>query len=172
MTACINEIVIRKKKGEEFVTIYCPKCAFRTEVGTVDLQMFARGVRVQCRCSHIFNATFEFRQGFRKNADVEGYYRKFHGPTLEPQRQPRESQNGFNSNCRIKNVSMLGVNFELIGKHSLKVGEKLRIRFKLITSALNKIEKDAVIRSIIGNRIGCEFLSLEHDEKQIGFFMM
>ena len=76
MTADVNEIVIRKKKGEEIVTIRCPKCESYTKVGIDDLQMFAGGMRVQCGCNHTFNAKLEFRRGARKKANVEGFYCK------------------------------------------------------------------------------------------------
>lgn len=167
------KFVLRKKKDEDTVTISCPKCGYSTKVGVQDLQIFSRYMRVQCKCRFTFDVKLEFRQERRKIIDLGGlFYNPHESDKWKTYLNTWDSSYVFNSNCRIKDISMHGLKVEVIGSHSLEVGRKLRIRFKLGDTVRHEVEKDVVIRFVKGSFLGCEFLDLEQNSTLIGFYMM
>ena len=57
---------------------------------------------------------------------------------------------------------------------SLKVeeGDHVTIKFTLDNSAATQVEKDAIVKSVINTRIGCEFLDSDRGDATLGFYFL
>ena len=71
----------------------------------------------------------------------------------------------------VTNISQGGAGITLSDVHELQIGCLLKISFNLDDRKKTPIEKKAIIRSITGNYIGCQFTDKDLYEKEIGFYL-
>ncbi|MFQ5981728.1 MAG: PilZ domain-containing protein, partial [Candidatus Heimdallarchaeota archaeon] len=75
-------------------------------------------------------------------------------------------------NCKIFDISLGGIGITTIGKHNIDEGDYITVKFTLDTPASPTIEKEATVRWVKGNYIGCEFIDTDKNDTNIGFYLL
>ncbi len=149
--------------GKTFVSenglaaITCPNCGITKQVPVADYRGSKQKLKVRCRCQQTFTVQLEFRQFHRKHTELSGIYEIL-------------SDSG-GGRAAIKDLSKNGIGFMVSGVHNVRVGQHLSINFSLDDQKQTPLQKQAVVRSVKKNRIGCEFKKDQAFEKDLGFYL-
>lgn len=146
-------------KDNSQATIVCPKCSTAKTISVAEFKDRQHVLKVKCKCGHAFTLQLEFRQFFRKDTDLKGTY----------DLNPPARGGGI---ATIVNLSLIGACFEVRGVHDLKIGHKGSLVFTLDNRKETVLYKQVIIRSVEGNRIGCEFVDDRAFEKELGFYLL
>ncbi|MBP7518080.1 MAG: PilZ domain-containing protein, partial [Desulfobulbus sp.] len=114
---------------------------------------------IRCRCGHVYSVLLDFRRHFRNPTSLAGTY---------VSRDPAGPGGGV---IRILNISRSGVGFTVSGRHRILPGQELQIEFQLTDRNRTVIKKQAVVRTVQENTVGCEFLCAGELDKALGFFL-
>lgn len=71
----------------------------------------------------------------------------------------------------MNDMSLGGISVTVPEKHDLLIGCLLDISFNLDDRKKTLIKKKAIVRTIKGNLIGCQFVDMQLYEKEIGFYL-
>ena len=71
----------------------------------------------------------------------------------------------------IRNISRGGIGFTVSGIHSLEPGLPLILDFTLNDKKMTRLRKQALVRTVNGNYIGCQFPENDPVEKALGFYL-
>ena len=140
-------------------TIVCPACSSAKTISVEEFRHRHHVLKIKCKCGHSFTLQLEFRQFFRKDTDLHGVY-----DLVPPARG-----GGI---ATIVNLSLVGACFEVRGVHSLQVGHKGSLVFTLDNRKETVLYRQVIIRSVDGNRIGCEFVDDRAFDKELGFYLL
>ena len=154
------------------VTIRCPNCMHEKVVPFQKLPKQHR-IKLRCKCESVFWVQIELRKTFRRDVNLDGrfinYYQdKRWGKTLS------ESQltNIKPINCKVANLSLKGIAFLIPKNVKVEEGDHMSITFILDNSVSAQVEKETIVRSVIGTRIGCEFIDSVRDDSTLGFYFL
>ena len=157
---------------EGTATICCPQCRKQRDVSALNL-LARHTLKVRCACKSIFGIQLEFREKCRKETNFEGFVEKIH----ENERWGRvlwqsTETNPQSVNCRIKNISVLGIGLSTFSKHNIKEGDHVKIEFALDTPASPKMVKKATAVWVTDTQIGCEFDEIDKHDAKLGFYVL
>ncbi|OGR04576.1 MAG: hypothetical protein A2511_08835 [Deltaproteobacteria bacterium RIFOXYD12_FULL_50_9] len=163
----ILKILVRDGKA----VIKCPICLESKTV--VAGRLVKHLLTVRCKCNYIFTVQLEFRRKKRKQTSLAGYYRRRY-QTLEWAEIHWESEriNILKINCKVVNVSSEGIGFIPFDVYDIKLGDYIVIRFVLDDSAPTVLFKRAIVRVVLENYVGCEFVEADKNDKDIGFYLL
>nr|WP_240192128.1 PilZ domain-containing protein [Desulforhopalus vacuolatus] len=113
-------------------------------------------IKVRCSCGYTFELNLEFRRNFRKKTDFPG------NCTFEKDTR----------NIRVIDLSISGACFEVRSPHDIKPGMEGELLLTLDNRKMSSLYRKVVIRTVNGNRIGCEFLDSNTPSRELGFYMM
>ncbi len=139
-------------------TIICPQCSKAKEILVKDFRHKHHQITVRCTCNHVFKLQLEFRRYYRKETALEGTYDAF----------PPAVGGG---KLRILDISLNGAKFEVYGRHDLKEGTQGKLAFTLDDRHNTVLMRNAVVKTVQGNVIGCEFTDNKAFEKDLGFYL-
>jgi len=71
----------------------------------------------------------------------------------------------------VKDVSMGGIGFEVVGGNRIKKEHELMVTFTLDDSHSSVIKKQVVVRNVRDKFVGCEFLHAHEYDKALGFYL-
>lgn len=146
-------------KEDSQATIVCPACSSAKTISVEEFRHRQHVLKVKCKCGHTFSLQLEFRQFFRKDTELQGVY----------DIKPPARGGGI---ATIVNLSLIGACFEVRGVHDLKIGHKGSLVFTLDNRKETVLYRQVIIRSVDGNRIGCEFVEDRAFEKELGFYLL
>ncbi len=146
-------------KADDEAMIVCPECDSAKAISVSQFRHRLHLIKVKCRCGHLYKVQLEFRRHFRKDTDLEGTY----------ELKPPAVGGG---KIRIKNLSLDGACFEVRGIHDLKIGQQGSLVFALDNRQETVLFKTVIIRTVMENRIGCEFVQDRAFEKELGFYLL
>ena len=146
-------------KDDSQATIVCPACSCAKTISVEEFRHKQHVLKVKCKCGHTFTLQLEFRQFFRKDTELQGVYDV----------KPPARGGGI---VKITNLSLTGACFEVRGVHGLKIGQKGSIVFTLDNRKETVLYRQVIIRTVDGNRIGCEFVEERAFEKELGFYLL
>ncbi len=139
--------------------IVCPACDAARTISVAQFRHRQHVIKVKCKCGFRFKVYLEFRRHFRKSTDLEGMY------DLVP-----PAVGG--GKAKVVNLSLGGACFEVRGIHDLKVGQTGSLHFTLDNRKETVLFKKVVIKTVIGNRIGCQFVEDRAYQKELGFYLL
>ena len=118
------------------------------------------GISVSCSsCGKTYVIQIDFRQFFRKNTSLHGFYSKLVPP-------------GGLERMTVFDLSLGGCGFTTSRPHSLNPDDRIKLVFNLDNAEHTKIEKAAVVRNVKGRQIGCEFAATASGyDPDIGFYL-
>ena len=131
--------------------------------------------KVRCKCTKKFGVQVEMRKKFRKEVDLSGIFLKTYRDTEDKWRKTlSESQlSGIKPmNCKVMNLSLRGIGLVIPENVKIEEEDHLVIKFTLDNSASTQIEKEAIVKSVIDNRIGCEFIDDGNIDPHLGFYFL
>ena len=138
-------------------TISCPNCMMTKQVAVAGYQDKQHSLKVRCKCQQTFTVNLEFRQQHRKNTELRGIYDILN-----------DSGGG---RAVIRDLSRNGIGFTVSGVHNIRVGQRVMINFALDDNKQTELTKQAVVKAINMNLIGCEFQKDQAFEKDFGFYL-
>jgi len=146
-------------KEDGTTVIKCPFCA---HVRTISVQQFInkkKTLKIKCCCKESYLVNLEFRKGYRKSTNLKGRYINL-------------SLDNEVGSLIVKDVSMGGIGFEVIGRNRIEKDHELDITFILDDTHASVIRKQVVARIVRGNFVGCEFLHANEYDKALGFYLL
>ena len=154
----INSIKVHVRDNNT-ATLICPSCSTVKHLSAERLLHARHTVSVRCRCQHVFSVLFDFRRHFRKQTSLAGTY-------------VVTSDGGFGGGIiHINNISRGGLGFTVSGLHRIEIGQELLIEFQLNDRKRTHLKKQAVVRSVRQNAIGCQFKDKTDMDRDLGFFL-
>ncbi len=148
---------------DQMATLCCPHCNLTKIINVKKYLQKKHIIKVRCKCEHTFTTLLDFRRHYRKEtAKFEGTY-----SMLAPARGT--------GHLKVLNISQKGVGFNIgitvSGTTAFEVGQKARIQFNLDDKKKTPINKIVIIRNIIDNFLGCEFIDHNELDKSLGFYL-
>ncbi len=158
MTESTIQIKVYVQKDDRALLV-CPACGHTHELDAAKFRDQTHALTGRCRCQNILSVSLEFRNQARKEVQLTGSF-----TMLSPDK-------GAGGSILIYNLSRTGIGFSVISGPEPQVGQKLRLEFQLDDRKGSRISKDAVVRSVHGEMIGCAF----HDQGELagalGFYL-
>lgn len=125
-------------------------------------------IKVRCTCNWVFGVQLEARKKNRKTVDLDGLWTKIY----QIKRWGHPLSESLLTNCKISNLSLDGIGLTLTGKQAVCEGDHLIIKFRLDTSSSPIIEKEAVVKWVKDNEVGCEFFDKDRHDKTLGLYLL
>ncbi|MDD2463618.1 MAG: PilZ domain-containing protein [Desulfobulbus sp.] len=140
-------------------TLVCPSCRAVKHIDAGRYRVLRHTFSVRCRCQHVFSVLLDFRRSYRKQTNLHGTYEII-------------SEGGVGGGIiHISNISRGGLGFTVSGIHRIEKEQLLQVEFQLNDKKKTVLKKQAVVRTVDKNNIGCEFKSDADLEKALGFFL-
>lgn len=129
----------------------CPACGKDRKKDVSAFSGAQKQVKIKCVCSckHEFSVILERRKHVRRQVDLDGVL------TYQNEAWP----------VKIIDISRLGLLIAAQEELHLKPGQKIVVSFILDDSTQSSVEKEVIIKSVVGNEIGVQFLSQDHYDK-------
>jgi len=130
---------------DDMALLECPYCRASRFVNVARFRNREDPVKARCICRKAFRVAFEWRGARRKDTYVEGYYSKL---------PARKEWNRM----LVKDISTTGIGFTTLTTHSLRKGDKVKVKFAKDDRRHSEVEKTAIVRRLVKNNyVGCEF---------------
>ena len=154
----INSIKVHVRDNNT-ATLICPVCGAIKHLSTENLLHGRHTVSVRCRCQHVFSVLFNFRRHFRKQTSLPGTY------------SITNPAGGGGGIVHINNISRGGLGFTVSGMHRIELGQELMLEFQLNDRKKTQLKKQAIVRSVQQNTVGCQFKDKTDMERDLGFYL-
>ena len=138
--------------------IVCPSCSHAATIRVDMDRNHKHAFKVKCKCKKTFNLQLEFRKQYRKPTELEGSY-------------ALEKATTGNNRIQVVDLSLTGACFEVMGIHDIQPGQRGTIVFTLDNRKETVLDKNVIIRSVSGKRIGCEFADDTAFDRDLGFYV-
>ncbi len=143
------------------VVVACPQCDRSLTVPVEKIRNMGKPVRARCTCGIQFTVVFERRANYRKPTGFIGRFAR----KVDSDLQVGEAV--------INDLSRGGLSLKVPPGVDLKVGEVIRVEFRLDNIEQTVIKAQVTVRSVRRGVVGAEFHALdEHTRKQLGFYLM
>ena len=148
--------------AENMATFTCPQCK-KTRIRDVsEYAVMEKAVRIKykCSCGHAHIVLLERRQHYRKETELSG---QFSSPTMGK------------GMMVVRDLSRLGLKFEVMEDFDFAPGKKARVVFHLDDGHSTEIKKDVIIKNVSGRMIGAEFVEVSDTEladRRLGFYLL
>lgn len=143
------------------VEVACPQCDRSLTLPVEKIQNIGKPVRAKCACGIQFTVIFERRANYRKPTGLLGRFARKTNADLQV------------GEAVINDLSRGGLSMKVPTGVDLKIGEIVRVEFKLDNVEQTMIKAQVIVRSVRRGTIGVEFYALdEHTRKQLGFYLM
>ena len=131
-------------RPDNTVVLTCPHCGYQKEISVASFKDHKHRVTVKCTCKNTFTTNIEYRKRVRKRTNLRGTF-------------VNHTQNGREGNIIVRNVSISGCEFTSLDLPHFRVDDEITLEFTLDDEHMSVIRKEAVVRDIRNNSIGCEF---------------
>ncbi|ADW17481.1 type IV pilus assembly PilZ [Desulfobulbus propionicus DSM 2032] len=140
-------------------TVICPSCGVVKHFAVDQFRHGRHTLSVRCRCQQVFSLLLDFRRHYRKQTSLPGTYEIL-------------TEGGIGGGIiHINNISRTGIGFTVSGIHRIEQGQLLLIEFQLNDKNNTVLKKQAVVKTVQHNSIGCEFRCNVEMDKALGFFL-
>jgi len=141
------------------VTFICPKCGESRKESAEQYKDQTGTIKVECKCSNVYEVQLEFRKSFRKETFLDGLYY-------------RASHSGDWGKMVVRDLSLGGCRFETSKAHLLDLGEEIKLEFVLDDPRRSNIRKKAVVSVVEGRLVGCKFSDPPGSiDSELGFYL-
>jgi len=146
-------------RADNLATVTCPACGAVKHFSATPYHAARHTFTARCKCKTLFSILLNFRRNFRKHTNLPGTYQII---------SPGAAGGGI---IQVNNISRGGAGFTVSGTHQLTEGLEILIEFQLNDKKQTVLKKEAVVRSVRQNVIGCEFRGSDELNKALGFFL-
>ncbi len=144
---------------ENYTSFTCPFCQHTHRISVATLQGKKHRLTAKCICKKRFELRLNFRQFYRKSVNLTG----------EVINVSTGSRDWFS--ITVKDLSMSGIRFKVVGLKNIETGQRLHVRFTLDDQQASVIDKEVRVVDIRDDHYGCEFLNLAYEEKELGYYL-
>lgn len=137
----------------------CPFCSHARTVSVQKIKDKKKVITVKCSCQKSYSVNLELRKMYRKSTNLEGKYVNY-------------SMDNETGTMVVKDVSMGGIGFDVIGRNRIERDHELEVTFTLDDNQSSVVTKNVVVRIVRGSFVGCEFLHSHEYDKALGFYLM
>ena len=146
-------------KTNDTASIQCPKCARVKNISVAKYRSTRHTLKTRCSCDNTFLVALDFRRHYRKPTNIIGVYTIIGSP------------GSGGGQMQVENISRSGVGLSVSAHHSVVVGQKALLNFRLTDKKQTELTKKVVVRRVNSNKIGCEFINQSQIGKNLGFFL-
>jgi hypothetical protein len=137
----------------------CPHCRHARTVSVAKLKDKKKLIKIKCSCQQSYSVSLELRKMYRKDTNLNGQFTNL-------------SLNNEKGSMLVKDVSMGGIGFTVIGRNRIQKEHELEVVFTLDDAHSSVIKKQVVVKIVRDKFVGCEFLSAYEYDKALGFYLM
>ena len=145
-------------KEDGTTVLKCPHCRYARTVSVIKFNGTKKDINVKCSCLKSYSVKLVHRKSYRKSTNLKGSYINL-------------SLNDELGMMIVKDVSMGGIGFEVIGGNRIKKEHELMVTFTLDDTHSSVIKKQVVVRNVRDKFVGCEFLHANEYSKALGFYL-
>jgi hypothetical protein len=145
-------------KEDGTTVLKCPHCRYARTVSVIKFKGKQKVINVKCSCMKSYSVKLVHRKMYRKSTNIKGSYINL-------------SLNNELGMMIVKDVSMGGIGFEVVGGNRIKKEHKLMVTFTLDDTHSSVIKKKVVVRNVRYKFVGSEFLHAHEYDKALGFYM-
>jgi len=152
------------------IKLRCPNCLEKKQIPASVLKNKHK-FRGKCKCQSVVEVELEYRKKFRKETNLNGCY----AYNLEDLQNMKVYDDDVlikpnSNNCKIINISTYGLRLKSLFPHKIKNDDILHIIFQL--SAGTIVEKKIIVRNVQDDDIGCEFIDVQEEDKDLGYYLI
>jgi transcription elongation factor Elf1 len=137
----------------------CPHCRHARTVSVAKLKDKKKVIKIKCSCQQSYSVSLELRKMYRKDTNLNG---QFVNLSLDNER----------GTMFVKDISMGGIGFTVIGRNNIQQDHELEVTFTLDDAHSSVISKQVIVRIVRGKFVGCEFRHAHEYDKALGFYLM
>ena len=137
----------------------CPHCRHARTVSVAKLKGKKRILKIKCSCHQSYSVNLELRKTYRKETKLNGHFVNL-------------SLNNERGAMIVKNTSICGIGFTVIGTNNIQKDNQLEVTFTLDDLHSSVISKQAVVRFVREMFVGCDFQDANDCDKALGFYLM
>lgn len=146
-------------RNDDTTIIICPACNRAKRISVATFKRKKHILKVRCSCKTVFKVQLDYRNHYRKSVSLSGIYETLY--------QYDQSKGAMD----IIDLSPGGLRYNVIGVNRLQTGFVLALDFQLDDKQRSLIKKQAMVRSVNSNVIGCEFFDQENINKALAFYL-
>ena len=165
----LNFLGFKKRNGEMPRVIFadargmmhlnCPSCGYVNMKPADQFLNVPRPQRIPCICGNTYEVEIELRKCFRKKTHLEGLYGRVTPP-------------GSFEQMTIVDISLGGCHFLTANRHSLKIGDRVKLAFDLDDANRTKITREAIVCNFDERSIRCKFVVTATGlDPDLGFYL-
>jgi hypothetical protein len=166
-------------KPDNTATITCPNCQLTKTIAVGQFRSTRHTIKARCTCGHSFPINLDFRKYYRKKTKLPGIYnpKKKGISNTQPKKTQlagiyvMKSPDGGSYPVVVTNISLSGLQFTLLSRDGIEIGQQGRITFTLDDRKQTEIDKQVIVKSVSDNIIGCRFADNEALEHGLRFYL-
>ncbi|KAF0190189.1 MAG: PilZ domain-containing [Desulfobulbaceae bacterium] len=166
-------------KPDDTAIIQCPECHLAKTISVGEFRSSRHSIKVRCTCGHSYPVDLDFRRSYRKKTSLAGLY-ETHTKELDDKHWKKTRLTGVytiqhpasgDGHMQVTNLSTGGLQFITSSKHTIEVGQQVRVSFTLDDRKQTEIIIIVTIQSVNGSVIGCQFVGNEPLEQALRFYL-
>ena len=151
---------------QEDIYLKCPHCEQGRHQEVQQFKNKKHRLLISCRCGEKFIVNLNFRQAFRKKTKLPAKYIN-HSDWQNSLRSRNQA-----SFCEVVDLSCHGMAIKIPGLMPFREEDQIQVNFCLDDRDCSVIDRQAIVRRITGDIIGCEFADSDTLERSLGFYLM
>lgn len=155
-----KDIIAAHVDKNDMAIITCPDCGLIKKVSVSQFKNSKHQVSSRCQCGKRFTIQLNFRSSYRKNVNLAGTYMVM---------SPKKSHW---CDMTVRDISRTGIGFKNLDSVAVAAGNSLRLKFNLDNAKKTTIDKNVIVKIIKDQYVGCEFVDLAREEKDLGFYLL
>ena len=137
----------------------CPHCRHARTVSVGKLKDKKKILKIKCSCQQSYTVSLELRKMYRKDTSLNGQFVNL-------------SLNNARGAMIVKDVSMGGIGFTVVGRNIIQKDHELEVTFTLDDTNSSVISKKVIARVVRDKFVVCEFKHANEYDKSLGFYLM
>jgi hypothetical protein len=152
--------------SDNTATFICPQCLKPKIVSVAKYVQRDTPVKlkVTCSCGHKYSVFLDKRKKFRRQADLEGFYKYVKGP-------PEKPEAAYTGRLTVLDLSHNGLRVRLHDRPRFAVGDALTVEFTLNDKNRSLIQKNVVVRNVRDLSAGFEYMTQPSFDSVLGFYL-
>ena len=146
-------------KEDGTTVLKCPHCRHARTVSVAELKGKKRILKIKCSCQQSYSVCLELRKTYRKETKLNGHFVNL-------------SLNNEKGAMIVKNASVGGLGFTVIGRNRIQKDHQLEVTFTLDDPHSSVISVPVVVRFVRNTFVGCDFRHAHEYDKALGFYLM
>lgn len=146
-------------QNNDRVLLVCPACGTTHDLDAAKFRGKGQSLKARCRCRNILHISLDFRNQARKEVLLSGTF------------SSEDATLGGSGRMTVYNLSRTGIGFAVTSGQEPWIGQKLRLEFRLDDRKQSMIVKNAVVKSLHGHIVGCEFDEYGGLAGALGFYL-